>query len=197
MNKTTPIQLIIFAVALICGGLLFALFQKEQNIPAPPVISQAQDFELIDSTNHPFGSAQLKGKIWIAQFFFTTCSGICPITTGKMAMIYRSYNLNKKVAFVSITVNPDNDTPEVLTKYSQKYHADTKQWHFLTGPIQKIEEISVKNFKIGNVEEPVFHSGYFVLVDALGRIRGYYNGTDMEGTKNLFRDISVLLKEKI
>lgn len=173
---------------------LFIFSQKQQT--ALPVISQLKDFELIDSTNRSFNSSQLKGKVWVAQFFFTTCGGICPMITKKMGDLYRSYKLDKRVEFVSITVNPDNDNPEVLTRYLKQHDADPQQWHFLTGPRTAIQDLSAQNFKVGSVEEPVFHSGHFILIDQHGWIRGYYDGTDEEGTKRLFKDIAVLLKEK-
>lgn len=112
-----------------------------------------------------------------------------------MASVYRSYQLDNRVHFVSITVNPDNDTPEVLTKYAKRYKADPRRWHFLTGPIDKIQTISIESLHIGSKEEPVFHNTYFVLVDAEGWVRGYYDGMSQKGTKKIFKDIATLLKE--
>lgn len=195
MNKSLSKIVVIVLASCVSLALLLNFLNKKQT-PALPVISQLSSFELTDSKNQPFGTKQLQGKVWVAHFFFTTCSGMCPITTGKLASVYRSYNLDKRVEFVSITVNPDNDTSEILTEFANKYQADTSQWHFLTGPIEKIQEISEKILKVGTVDEPVFHSGYFVLIDRHGQIRGYYDGMDKKGTPQLFRDIAVLLREK-
>lgn len=194
-QQTLIIALCLTAIVLFIGFTIF-LFYSEHNYKPLPKISKVTSFELTDSNNQTFDSDQLNGKVWIADFFFTTCSGVCPVLSKNMASLYRSYNLNKKVHFVSITVNPDNDTPQVLAKYAQRYQANPHQWHFLTGPIETIQDISINNLKIGNKEEPVFHSEYFVLVDGQGWIRGYYHGMSKEGTKGIFKDIARVLKEK-
>ncbi|MCB9771811.1 MAG: SCO family protein [Candidatus Omnitrophica bacterium] len=195
MNKSLSKIAVIILAGFVGLALLLNFLNKKQTPPLP-VISKLSSFELTDSSNQPFGTKQLQGKIWVAHFLFTTCSGMCPITTGKLASLYRSYKLDKRVEFVSISVNPDNDTSEVLSEFAKKYQADTTQWHFLTGPIEKIQEVSEKILKVGTVDEPVFHSGYFVLIDRHGQIRGYYDGMDQKGTPQLFKDIAVLLKEK-
>ncbi len=175
----------------------FLLFIYERNNSPLPKISRVIPFELTDSRNLPFNSLeQLTGKVWVAKLFFTTCSGVCPVLSKNMASLYRSYNLDKRVHFVSITVNPDNDTFDVLAQYAKRYQADPAQWHFLTGPIESIKDISINKLKIGNKEEPVFHSQYFVLIDPKGWIRGYYDGMTAQGTKNIFKDIARLLKER-
>ncbi len=194
--KKSPLRLLILILAGFLVLLIALKIQYPQKQPSLPVIFNVTDFELTDSTDHPFASTQLKGKVWVAHFFFTSCSGMCPITTNKLAALYRSYKIDKRVAFVSISVNPANDTPAVLTQYALRYNADPQQWHFLTGPDSKIQDISEKVFKVGTVDEPVFHSGYFILVDKQGRVRGYYDGMDNKGTPQLFRDIAFLLKEK-
>ena len=137
----------------------------------------------------------LKGKIWVADFIFTTCGGICPTMTANMAKIYRAYERND-LYFVSISVNPDNDTPAVLKNYAQKFHADSRQWFFLTGPMVEIQRLAVESFKLGKIDEPVFHSSYFTLVDKQGRIRGYYDGLDKDKLIQLNKDITFLLLEK-
>lgn len=195
--KAIPFRIsaLIIAALILAAGAGFVIYQLENPKRNLPKLLEVKNFSLIDSAGRPFGSDQLNGKIWAAQFFFTTCSGICPVITGKMASIYRSYELDDRVHFVSITVNPDNDTPDVLTQYAARFNRDPRRWHFLTGPIETIQDISVNILKVGNTEEPVFHSAYFVLVDAQGWIRGYYDGLDPKGTRQLFVDIAHLLKE--
>lgn len=112
-----------------------------------------------------------------------------------MAEIYQRYKPNKDLHFVSISVNPEFDSPQVLAKYAHDYQANTSQWHFLTGSREAIQDLAVNGFKIGSIEEPIFHSGYFVLVDRSGGIRGYYDGTKPEHVRELSRDLAVILRQ--
>ena len=96
---------------------------------------------------------------------------------------------------VTITVNPDYDTPEVLTEYGKRYNADFTKWHFLTGVYEKIQNLIANGFKMGDIEEIVFHSTRFALIDPDMNIRGYYMGTESEDVKKLMGDIKKLIKE--
>jgi len=100
------------------------------------------------------------------------------------------------VELVSISVNPEQDTPQALSTYAQKYGADTTRWHFLTGSREDITKVSVQGFKIGSVDEPIFHSASFVLVDRQGNIRGYYDGTNKNEVKKLSEDLLKLYSRK-
>ena len=114
--------------------------------------------------------------------------------TKNMAALHRSFALERNVSFISISVNPDYDTPAILEEYGQRFHADFDRWHFLTGKIEEIKDLAVNGFKLGSVEEPVFHSAYFVLVDGKQQIRGYYDGTNDGEIQKLFKDMALLLK---
>ncbi len=116
--------------------------------------------------------------------------------TTHMASLHRSYMMVDDVRLVSISVNPDNDTPEVLAKYAKKFNANTQKWYFLTGSLSDIQKIAVKSFKLGQIDEPVFHSSFFSLVDRKGRIRGYYDSADKKNIERLFKDIARLVEEK-
>jgi len=95
--------------------------------------------------------------------------------------------------FVSFTVNPDYDTPEILSSYAHRNRADTSTWSFVTGKYEQIQELVAHGFKMGDTEEIVFHSTRFALVDEEGNIRGYYSGTEPEEHETLTRDIKRLL----
>ena len=194
-QQTLIISLCLAAVVLFIGFTIFLFYSEHENGPLPR-ITKVMPFELTDSLNQKLNTSQLNGQVWVANLFFTSCSGVCPVMSKNLASLYRSYKLNKKVHFVSISVNPDNDTPNILQKYAKRYQADPTQWHFLTGPIETIQDVSINTLKIGNKEEPVFHSEYFILVDTHGWIRGYYQGMTDEGTKKIFKDIARILKEK-
>ncbi len=184
-------QILFFAV-LFCVGLVYLRLP----IQPLPVIGQIADFHLLNSDGKTVSLKDLKGKVWVADFIFTTCGGICPTMTANMAQVHRSYALVDEVRLVSISVNPENDTPEVLKAYARKFKANTGRWLFLTGPLADIQKLVVGSFKLGKIDEPVFHSSYFTLVDREGRIRGYYDGTDKTRVAQLFKDIAVVLREK-
>jgi len=95
-----------------------------------------------------------------------------------------------------VSVNPEYDSPAVLKKYANKYGAVHANWHFLTGAREKIKELAVESFKVGDIKDPIFHSAKFILVDRDNQIRGYYEGTETDEVKVLFKDIALLLKEK-
>jgi len=194
-NKLRITLIIVLAAFLFITYTVF-LFSHNRIQPDLPVLGQVHDFNLFDEKGKEFPLSKLQGDIWIANFFFTTCSGICPVMSKNMAALHRSFALVDDVTQVSITVNPEFDSSSVLQKYAEKYRANTLKWHFLTGTRGQITELAVKSFKLGSIEEPVFHSSKFVLVDRQGLIRGYYDGVQPGEVSQLFTDITLLLKEK-
>lgn len=169
-----------------------------QTLPAKtaqstlPMWGQVPNFALTDSAGKSFASQQLTGTIWVADFFFTSCTSICPLLTKHMAQVHRACSDTQQV---SISVDPQTDTPKVLAEFAQKYEADTTKWHFLTGDMTKINDLFLKGFKISTVEAPATHSEYFILVDRQQRIRGYYLGVNQDDVQKLIKDIAVLQKE--
>jgi len=194
-NKLRIIIVTVLAVILFISYTVF-LFSQKVIHPDLPVLGQVHDFNLIDEKGEEFSLSRLQGDVWIANFFFTTCSDICPIMSKNMAALHRSFALVGDVTQVSITVNPEFDSSTVLQQYAEKYKANTSKWHFLTGTREQITELAVKSFKLGSIDEPVFHSSKFALVDRRGSIRGYYDGVQPGEVSQLFTDITVLLKEK-
>ena len=190
---------IIFFVAAVSGTLFIivsiGLFRWEINRQPLPFYGQVQDFHLIDSSGKEFQLKQLRGKVWAAAFIFSTCGDVCPMMTKHMAALHRSYALRNDVAFVSITVNPEYDSPQILNQYAKKYNADANKWHFLTGPREMITELMLNSFKMGSKEEIIFHSTKFALVDRNGYIRGYYDGASPDEINQLFKDIARVLRE--
>ena len=98
-----------------------------------PILGEIPSFELIDNYGEPFTEENIEGKIWVADLIFTTCAGPCPIMSTEMRSVNKTYLENENIRMVTITVNPDYDTPEVLTEYGKRYNADFTKWHFLTG----------------------------------------------------------------
>ncbi len=161
-----------------------------------PVYGKAPRFELTDETGRTFNHKQLKGKIWVADFFFSTCAGPCPLMAANLKTVQERFRGRDDLHLVSVTVNPLYDTPAVLKKYAAKVGAETGRWSFLTGKGEEIHRLSVKGFKIGDPDNLIMHSEKFALVDQQGRIRGYYKGTSPEETEEMIRAIRQLTADQ-
>ena len=155
-------------------------------VPPAPV----PDFTLTDQNGRTFTSADLKGRVWIADFIFTRCNGPCPIMTGKMAGMQKPLS-GANVQLVSFSVDPTFDTPEVLKQYAAAHGADSKQWTLLTGPKAAIQGVA-RSMYIGAApaiaDQPMAHATYFVLVDANGMIRGHYGNEDLDSVQRIVAD---------
>jgi protein SCO1/2 len=157
-------------------------------------------FQLTNQDGQPFGSSQLRGKIWIADFIYTTCPGPCPMISSRMSDLQKPLE-KTDVHLVSFTVDPAKDTPEVLRGYAEKLQAQPGRWDFLTGPQSSIYEISRYGFKLavsdGSEEAglPV-HSTRMILVDRHGAIRGYYDAAEPDAMTKLLADTNHLLREQ-
>lgn len=160
-------------------------------------------FALVNEQNKPFGLAELKGHVWIADFVFTSCTSVCPKLTQRMAeMQQRTEGLGDALHLVTITVDPENDTPERLAAYAKEAHADPRRWSFLTGSLATLEPVVIQGFKqaMGRREAPsglisIFHGERFVLVDADGMIRGYYEANDA-GIEKLLANATALARPR-
>ncbi|HET9418570.1 MAG TPA: SCO family protein [Chthoniobacterales bacterium] len=157
-------------------------------------------FQLTNQNGQPFGSADLQGKIWIADFIYTTCPGPCPMISSRMSELQQPLE-KTGVHLVSFTVDPVKDTPEVLRGYAAKLHAQPGRWDFLTGPQSTIYDISRNGFKLAALDRseatglPV-HSTRMILVDRHGAIRGYYDATEPDAMTKLLADTNHLLREQ-
>ncbi len=188
---------LIFVVLLSPIGFMEWQKQVAENNKPLPVFREIPSFTLEDGNKQPIGLDDLKGKIWVAQFFFSRCVGVCPVTTAHLAQIHRAYVLEKDIQLVSITVDPDNDQGETLLEYGKKFQANPDKWYFLSGDISDIQKLSEKGFGLAASQDNMLnHSNRFVLVDADATIRGYYDGMEQKSTDQLFRDIAKLMREK-
>lgn len=189
----------VFWVVLVLSILAFPVIRSlTRPLPRPPSMRLSiPAFELVNQRGQKFGSAELAGKVYVADFVFTTCGGPCPRLSKAMERIQkRTKNLGTSFQLVTITVDPENDTPEVLAQYARGYHANPTRWSFLTGPQADVERTVVKGFKLamGKEEEGMgmFHSERLVLVDGDGDMRGLYEDDD-DGIASLIRDADILL----
>lgn len=165
---------------------------KPQELPP---LYPVPAFALTNTQGETTTNESLKGKVWVAMFFFTSCAGPCPIMSTGMAEVAKQIEGDAPVRFVSITVDPETDTLERLRDYGVRYGADFNRWYFLTGKVDAIAKLALEGFKLGSVDEPIMHSDRFVLVDGAGNIRGYFPGTEAEGITQLVAAIHTLLKE--
>ena len=192
MNINTRIKIYIVVAVFLLATYFLNYKGKENELPE---IGMVPEFEFVNSEQETITLNNLKGKVWVADFIFTTCTMACPMMTGNMNIIHKKYKKNDNVRLVSISVYPEYDTPEVLTKYASQYDANTSRWYFLTGEESTVKRVIKDGFKIGDYEDIIFHSEKFALVDKKGMIRAYYNGMKTEDMKKLKKDINILLKQ--
>jgi protein SCO1/2 len=194
----------VFAVTLLSIPVVATLVARAQR-GALPQYGRVPAFTLTDQTGQPLSSRELDGKVWVADFVFTSCSEVCPRLTSEMAKLQR-YLVNRgadgRTRLVSISVDPARDTVERLAAYAAGFQADPRVWKFATGPAQQIEDAVVRGFKMGISREPddgsadgfaIVHGTRFVLVDGAGQIRGYYDAGDALQMERLRLDLSSLL----
>jgi protein SCO1/2 len=161
-------------------------------------------FSFLDQNGNTFTHKQVEGKVFVAEYFFTTCKTICPVMNGQMTRVQRAFSGNDKLEILSFTVDPEVDNPKALSAYAAMHEADANQWHFLTGSKKALYRLARKSFFLlkpaeaenqGDVGSDFIHTNNFVLVDQQMRIRGYYDGTSPKEVDQLIHDISLLLNE--
>ncbi|MEJ5251722.1 MAG: SCO family protein [Chthonomonadetes bacterium] len=170
-----------------------------------PVLGEVPDFTLTAHTGQPIALNDLRGRVWVANFFFTTCRSICPIMQDNVTKVQTAFADNPAVQIVSFTVDPEHDTVTVLSEYARGKGAIPGKWLFVTGEKKAIYRLARKGFKLAAEDVPeqiegtthdFVHSEKLVLVDSQGRIRGYYSGLDMEQVQQLIKDAQQLLVEE-
>ena len=159
-----------------------------------PELGQVPPFSLTGQDGRPFQSAtELQGKVWVADFIFTTCNGPCPRMTALMRKVQDATAEFEDVQLVSFTVDPANDTPEKLAEYARRFRYNPKRWPFLTGPPAELQRISYDTFHLGGLGPE--HGTRFAVVDGKGRIRAYYETSDSSAIRQLVEDVRKLRKE--
>jgi|TARA_B110000261_G_scaffold44303_1_gene51960 protein SCO1/2 len=231
MNKYSSLGLIIVIVVF---GFLFVpkiinrianqtQVEDNRSAPAKPLAyiklngeaKKVPEFFMLNQDSLFIGNDDFKGKVHLAEFFFTKCPSICPIMNKNMKILDDRFGDRQDFGIASFTIDPENDTPYVLKKYAESYNVKSQDWHFLTSDIKKVYELANKGFSIFAGINPAIaggfeHQGYFALIDKNGYIRSrvnrfdnpivYYSGLDKEGEQIqdvdlLIEDIALLLKE--
>jgi protein SCO1/2 len=176
-------------------SFIFCLLVACQPSKPMPIYGKVPDFELTTETGNPFTRKQLDGKIWVADFIYTHCTGPCPLMTSRMRRVQASVQTMPEVRLVSFSVDPEHDTPAVLAAYARQFHAQPDRWFFLTGARRELQLLSRDAFKLSDITPDLTHSTRFVLVDQRSRIRGYYSTSDGSAIPDLIADIRRLAKE--
>ena len=178
-RRRAPLVLLLLAAAGIAAGALAAGLRWRASAESLPRFFAVPDFTLVERSGRPATLVGLRGRPWIAGFIFTRCSGVCPRMTSRMSALSRSLE-GEGVRFVSFSVDPVHDTPEVLARYASLAGAGA-DWWFVTGPLRDLHALSTGGFKLAAMEAepgssfadgPFLHSSKLVLVDAEGVIRG-------------------------
>ncbi|MBD98736.1 MAG: SCO family protein [Verrucomicrobia bacterium] len=215
MRIQNKLAIIIPALILVIGiAIAYKLIIDDQELPIfspsqinPELVDPSlqfergqhtiDDFELIDQNNNSFSQKNLKDKIYVADFFFTTCPTICPDMSGQLKRVQDAYSDQDDFMILSHTVQPEVDSPKVLKAYADLYEANTDQWVFVTGKKATIYDLARKSYFAAVTEgdggpDDFIHTENFVLIDKEKRIRGFYDGTSEESVGQLIADISIL-----
>lgn len=158
-----------------------------------PLLTEVPAFEVTRDNGDSFGTPDLQGRVWVANFIFTTCPSICPLLTSQMGNLERRTR-DIDVQFVSFSVDPENDTPEVLREYANTHDANLERWAFLTGDTDTMRSTIEGGLRMRMGERQdgdIMHGGHFVLVDGTGHIRGFYRneGPDIERLERHMRQL--------
>ena len=190
MNKLIYIIL----VALISMGL-FAnwVINKAQSSIDIPVIKEVPSFSFTNQNGEKFSNNNFRDKVTILNFIFTSCTGPCPLMTSNMQKLYSNFKGTNEVQFVSVTVDPEVDTQERLKLEAEMIGVDNNQWQFLRSDLEEVKKLKRDGFMLFADNLPNGHSIKSILIDNVGNIRKYYDGTDIGSQEILKKDIVYLL----
>ena len=206
-RKKTTIFLLSFFILLAAVFMtyFYNVTRKPKTLPVlSPEGHKVTAFSFINQDGQTITEKDVKGKIFVVEYFFTTCKGICPKMNENMTKVYAAFKGNDDVKILSHTVDPKKDTVGAMKAYSTRFDADPKQWMFLTGGKQELYNMARYSYLINavddtskiNIESDFIHSEKFILVDRYMQIRGIYDGTDMGSVNQLIGDVKELLKEE-
>ena len=219
MKRFLPFIFILLALGFFCLVFIFTN-QKKEVFKVLPILgnhrldtSMVNNVEQIDTLYHSIpafrfidqdgrsvNQSVVKNKVYVADFFFTTCQTICPVMSKQLDRVYKAYSDNPQVMILSHTVDPETDSPEQLKKYALDLNANTSRWIFLTGEKADLYRQARTGYLLNADEgdgghEDFIHTQNFALVDKKGRIRGFYDGTLTDEVDQLITDIGFLLQE--
>jgi len=210
MNKPTrSVELIVWGglalVMAVIFGAYFAARLRAARQPLP-VLATVPDFALTNQFGHSVTLGDLRGKVWVADIIFTRCPGPCAKMTKQMGELQAALPSNEAIRLISLTADPEFDTPEVLKKYGERAGASPDRWQFLTGKKLDVYRLATKGLLLAvdeikadertSPDDLFVHSTLFVIVDRQGRVRGSFDGTEASSRSKILTAIRTLLKEK-
>jgi len=159
------------------------------------------EFSFVAQDSSIMGREQMKGKVTIVDFFFTSCPSICPVMSLEMERVQDAFRNDSEVQLYSISIDPEYDTPAVLSEYAERHEAKPGKWFFLNGPKEEVYDLARCGFVLPTIDgkgvpEDFIHSDKMALIDGEGRIRGYYSGTSREDVDLLILETKILLHGK-
>jgi protein SCO1/2 len=193
-GRLSTLVTLALVLLLVAAGSLLGCQRSREPVPS---LGHVGAFALVDQDGKSVTADSLRGKVWVAAFFFTHCPTICPRITRRMrALQIQASGRTPPIAFVSFSVDPDNDTPPVLLAYAKQYSADLHNWSFLTGDLAVVKATVVEGFKLALDGKPdpsaenggIIHGSHLVLVDRSSNIRGYYRTDDDSEMARLLDD---------
>ncbi|MCM5529735.1 SCO family protein [Parasegetibacter sp. NRK P23] len=201
MGKKLMIYLGIFVVLV--GGFFFFIYGDNDLWKTKlPVLNYTKEFSFTDQYGKRITDQDVKGKVYVAEYFFTTCPGICPRMNNNLKGVYEKYKNKDGFAILSHTVDPEKDTVGRMKHYADSLGVNTPNWLFLTGPKDSLYNVARASYLLDDpanaqqaIDEQFIHTQFFALVDKGGRVRGIYDGLKTEEIAKLEKDISDLLKE--
>ncbi|HXT42415.1 MAG TPA: SCO family protein [Candidatus Angelobacter sp.] len=210
MNKPTrSVELIVWGgLALVMAVIFGAYFSARLRAARHPlpVLATVSDFALTNQFGRSVTLEDLRGKVWIADIIFTRCPGPCAKMTKQMSELQAALPSNEPVQLVSLTADPEFDTPEVLKKYGERFGALPQRWQFLTGKKLDVYRLATKGLLLAvdeikadertSPDDLFVHSTLFVIVDKHGRVRGSFDGTEASSRSKILAAMRALLKEK-
>lgn len=192
----------IFYILFFVSLTLAFYFITKKWLTRDTSISTVQPFSFIDQDGKAFTNANIKGKIYVTEFFFTSCTGICPRMNNNMKKVYERFKDEKDFLIVSHTCDPERDSAAQLKKYADKLGVDTRHWVFLTGRKDSLYNIARLSYQIDdpannlkNIDDQFLHSQLWALVNKEGKVKKIYDGLKENEVNELMDDISKMLKE--
>ncbi len=186
-------RLLLVATVLLLGACAYR--EEQPVLKELPEFFPAPSFHGVTAEGQTFSTDQLRGKLYVVSFFFTSCTGPCPVMNSRLSVLQSIFADVPSVCFVSITVDPQRDTLPVLKHYAQRYAAKPGRWYFVRMSSDSVEWLATKGFRVpGSAKDPNLHSTRFILVDQKGIVRGFFSATDAEEFKKLEQAIRLLLR---
>ncbi len=210
MNKRAFLLLLLIPVAFISWYFIskskkepirvLPYFGPKYTVKNDTTFHTVPAFNFVDQNNEAVSEMTFQNKVYVTEYFFTTCQSICPIMNNYLMMVDSAFRSRNDVMILSHTVDPENDSVPVLHDYAVAHNADAKKWRFVTGDKKKLYEMARKGYLLNAEDgnggsEDFIHTQNFALVDKDRHIRGFYDGTDSIEVNRLIREIKILLHE--